>query len=427
MCHIILSGDLMNIFETLFLNLVLILFPLLIYIIFLSANKNIDKNTKGGIFSFLLLASLFFVYKYQVDEYAIISFLMANSLILIAYLKNKIFTANLLVFFLLIFFNISFNNIIFFLIPYLFLSLIYLLRKKINFNDFLFIDLFLGFYFLIFSIWLITYNSNLYLDLGIIDTILIYIFTYIIIHIIYFLYKIGEDTVNYNVNYKNLKHDEQIKLSLFKITHEIKNPIAVIKAYLDMLNVKDKKQVEKYIPIIKNEINRLLNLLQDFLLVNKANVAFDLMDINLLIEEVLKQELPIIESKKIKLISKLIDDEVYISGDYNRLSQVIINIIKNSIEAMDGRDNKVIKIKNNIKDDQLNIIIEDNGIGISKKNLKKIKEPFYTTKVRGTGLGVSLSDEIISAHNGVLDYESVLDKGTKVVIKLPLYRKDNYA
>ena len=73
----------------------------------------------------------------------------------------------------------------------------------------------------------------------------------------------------------------------------------------------------------------------------------------------------------------------------------------------------------------MNIIIEDNRSGISNKNLKKIKEPFYTTKNRGTGLGVSLSDEIIKAHNGSLLYESVLGKGTKVTIKLPLYGKEN--
>lgn len=238
------------------------------------------------------------------------------------------------------------------------------------------------------------------------------------------MYNLGENIIRYNVNYNALKHDCQIKMSLFKITHEIKNPIAVIKAYLDMMNIKDKKQVEKYIPIIQNEINRLLNLLQDFLLVNKANVAFDLMDMNMLIEDVVNQQLPLFKDRKIKFENDLIDDEIYINGDYNRLSQVIINIIKNSIEAIDNSKNGIIKIKDSIKDNSLNIIIEDNGSGISKKNLLKIKEPFYTTKNRGTGLGVSLSDEIIKAHSGTLTYESIEGVGTKVIIKLPLYGKE---
>ena len=125
--------------------------------------------------------------------------------------------------------------------------------------------------------------------------------------------------------------------------------------------------------------------------------------------------------KKIKLKVNLIDDEVYIKGDYNRLSQVLINIVKNSIEAI-NKENGVIKIKNYINKKYIIIVIEDNGYGISKKNLKKIKEPFYTTKNRGTGLGVSLSDEIIKAHGGTLTYVSKENIGTKVIIKLPLLK-----
>ena len=123
-----------------------------------------------------------------------------------------------------------------------------------------------------------------------------------------------------------------------------------------MLNTKDRKQVEKYIPIIKSEIDRLLNLLQDFLLVNKANVTFDLMDINMLIEDIISREIPLMEAKNIKFKSDLIDDEIYINGDYNRLSQVLINIIKNSIEAMENRKG-VITIKDIIKDNHINIIV----------------------------------------------------------------------
>ena len=210
-------------------------------------------------------------------------------------------------------------------------------------------------------------------------------------------------------------------MSLFKISHEIKNPIAVIKAYLDMMDLDNKNQVHKYIPIISDEVNRVLNLLQDFLLVNKVSIAFDIMDINLMIEDVIMKEKSLLDDKKIKLKVNLIDDEVYIKGDYNRLSQVLINIVKNSIEAI-NKENGVIKIKNYINKKYIIIVIEDNGYGISKKNLKKIKEPFYTTKNRGTGLGVSLSDEIIKAHGGTLTYVSKENIGTKVIIKLPLLK-----
>ena len=413
----------MNMFRILFFDLIFILFPILIYIVFLAANNSISTKMKGLLFDILLLSSIYIVYQYN-NDYVIINFLSLNSVVLIAYLKNRVISANLMAILLLIFYYNSFDLTIFMAVPYLFLFFFYNLKRSSKINEFIFIDLFLFTQYICLIFWLLWFNNNLYLSVTLFNTIFIMIFNYIIIHIIYLLYNLGENIIRYNVNYNALKHDCQIKMSLFKITHEIKNPIAVIKAYLDMMNIKDKKQVEKYIPIIQNEINRLLNLLQDFLLVNKANVTFDLMDMNMLIEDVVNQQLPLFKDRKIKFENDLIDDEIYINGDYNRLSQVIINIIKNSIEAIDNSKNGIIKIKDSIKDNSLNIIIEDNGSGISKKNLLKIKEPFYTTKNRGTGLGVSLSDEIIKAHSGTLTYESIEGVGTKVIIKLPLYGKE---
>ena len=415
----------MNMFSTLLFDLIFILFPFLIYILFLASNNSISNKTKKFLFDVLLMSALYIVYKYSLDDYIILNFLILNSLILIAYLKNRVLCANLIAVLLIICYKTHFNYIIFMLIPYVFLYLFYKLYQNNKVSDFLFIDLFLFTQYLFLILWLIFFNEKLYFDLTFINTILIMVFNYIIIHIIYLIYNLGENIIKCNVNYNALKHDCHIKMSLFKITHEIKNPIAVIKAYLDMMDVKNSKQVEKYIPIIQGEINRLLNLLQDFLLVNKSNITFDLMDMNMLLEDVVKKQLPLLKSKNIKFENDLIDDEIYINGDYNRLSQVIINIVKNSIEAIDKNKKGVIKIKNSIKNNVLNIIIEDNGTGISKKNLSKIKEPFYTTKIKGTGLGVSLSDEIIKAHKGLLKYESTEGVGTKVIIKLPLYGKED--
>ena len=109
-----------------------------------------------------------------------------------------------------------------------------------------------------------------------------------------------------------------------------------------MLNVHDSKQVKKYIPIISREIERLLILLQDFLLVNKNNVELDIMDINMLIEEVTMSFKPMLTEKSIELKMDIIDDEILIDGDYKRLSQVFINILKNSIEAMDKKRGTII-------------------------------------------------------------------------------------
>ena len=177
------------------------------------------------------------------------------------------------------------------------------------------------------------------------------------------------------------------------------------------------KDHERYIDILKDEMNNILLLLQDFLAMNKIKIQKEILDINLLLEDVVNQFEPVLKDKNIKFIYNICQDEVFIEGDYNRLNQVLINMIKNSIEAIENRG--VIKIDFEI-DKYFKIIIDDNGIGIPEDELEKIKEPFYTTKKNGTGLGVSLSIEIINAHNGKIEY-ILLKKGTRVIIELPIY------
>ena len=411
-------------FSTLFSDLIYILCPLFFYIVLISSNNSITNKAKCLIFDLLLLSIVYIVSSYITTIYPIITFLLLNSTIIIAYLRNRVIIANILSLLLIMLYYNSFNFMTFMIVPYVILNLFNIFKNKYNISDFLFIDLFLVIDYVFLIIWLFNSNYQVYKSLGLINMIFLVIFNYILIHIIYLLYNLGENIIKDNNKYKKIKQDSRVKTSLFKITHEIKNPIAVIKAYLDMMNVKNKKQVEKYIPIIKSEIDRLLNLLEDFLLVNKANISFNLMDRNMLIEDIINRELPLMEANNIEFTSDLIDDEVYINGDYNRLAQVLINIIKNSIEAMDNSDKKILTIEEVIKDNNVNIIVSDSGNGISKKILSKIKEPFYTTKNRGTGLGVSLSDEIVKAHNGTLDYKSKEFIGTKVTIKLPIIGED---
>ena len=139
----------------------------------------------------------------------------------------------------------------------------------------------------------------------------------------------------------------------------------------------------------------------------------------MLIEDVALKMESLIDNKKINLNLDLLDDELYINGDYNRLCQVIINILKNSVESIETSGN--INIKTILKNKKVNLIIEDNGCGMDKETLNKISEPFFTTKKRGAGLGVSLIYEIIEAHNAKINYQSEKEKGTIVTIKIPLF------
>ena len=245
---------------------------------------------------------------------------------------------------------------------------------------------------------------------------------FFITNIVCLMYENGKSIIQTHLTFKELQKEKQIRLSLFKITHEIKNPIAVCKGYLDMLNTNNNNQVKRYIPIIKSEIERLLTLLQDFLLINKNNLDLDIMDFNMLIEDTLNKLNPLLNENKINLNLNIIDDEIYINGDYNRLSQVLINLIKNSIEAVPKEKNGEINIITKIKKNKYIIIIEDNGEGMTNEVLTKMKEPFFTTKKRGSGLGVPLIYEIVEAHNGKIEYESEYGKGTKIILEMPLYQ-----
>ena len=185
-----------------------------------------------------------------------------------------------------------------------------------------------------------------------------------------------------------------------------------------MLDINNKEKIEKYIPIIRQEIDRSLNIMNDFMEFSKIKIDKEILDINVLLEDITEELNLILRNKNIKMTTKIPQDEVFINGDYNRLKQVFINIIKNSMESITEKGN--INIVTHTLKDKYYIEITDNGCGMDEYTLSKIKDLFFTTKTKGSGLGVSLSTEIIKAHNGTIDYTSKLGKGTKVVVKLPI-------
>ncbi len=108
---------------------------------------------------------------------------------------------------------------------------------------------------------------------------------------------------------------------------------------------------------------------------------------------------------EIQLIINYPDEEVYCLGQETQLSQVMMNLLSNAYDAAsDGPSPKWVKISFEKKEKQVEIIIQDSGIGISAENKLKIMEPFFTTKPlnKGTGLGLSISKSIIDQHEGIL-------------------------
>lgn len=238
---------------------------------------------------------------------------------------------------------------------------------------------------------------------------------YIIFIILYF-YVLLKLTYKFFIIYEEQKNDDNI---IFQIAHEVKNPIAVCKGYLDMLDLKKQDKINKYIPIVRSEMNRALTIMDDFLNLKRLTIKKDIMDLSLLLEDISVTMNSIMNNKNINLIIPKIEEEILLEADYDRLKQVFINLIKNSYEA----HSKNIDLNVLIKKDKVIVTIIDDGDGIEEKDLKKVGTIFYTTKVKGTGIGVSMSKEIIKLHQGSLKYESKLKEGTKVILTLPYFMK----
>lgn len=227
--------------------------------------------------------------------------------------------------------------------------------------------------------------------------------------------------MNLNTAIKELEKEKVLRTSLFKLTHEIKNPLAVCKGYLDMLDLNNKDKILKYIPIIKGEIERTLTLMDDYLDYTKVKIQKEEVDIYLLLNDIIESLELFFKENKINLEYSVPDDELYLRVDYNRIKQVIVNILKNATEARDiNKEELIIKIRTRVTKNYFKIIIEDNGIGMDKDVLEQVTDLFFTTKKNGTGLGTSLSKEIVELHGGKIKYLSEVGIGTTVIINLPI-------
>ncbi|MBQ6495152.1 MAG: HAMP domain-containing histidine kinase [Bacilli bacterium] len=407
----------MNIIKDDILNIILIFFPILIYFIYNCYRELTSEKYNGILFNLSLFISLYLCIKYGESNSYIKLLLFLNIPVLLAYTKKERKIAMLLSTIIILYTKYTLDKpIIVLLIQYVSFYTIYVLstRKKIsNKKLILVISLLQGFYM---SIQMFLYNNTNITD--IIEIVLSILIFYTIPFILLFLFDLADNVSSLYLTIREFEQEKQLRNSLFKITHEVKNPIAVCKGYLEMLDINNKEKIKKYIPIIKQEIDRSINIMSDFMEFNKIKIDKDILDINLLLEDITEEFKIILKSKKIKLNSRITQDEIYLNGDYNRLKQVFINLIKNSIESMEKEGN--IDIITHILKDYYYIEITDNGCGMDEYTLNHIKELFFTTKEKGSGLGVSLSNEIIKAHNGTIEYKSKPNKGTKVVVKLPI-------
>ncbi|PLR83975.1 PAS domain-containing sensor histidine kinase [Bacillus sp. V33-4] len=204
------------------------------------------------------------------------------------------------------------------------------------------------------------------------------------------------------------------------IAHEIRNPMTALKGFIQLLQGNMKDEHEMYFQVITSELQRIDSIINEFLILAKPQaVKFIESDVTRIVKETVELLTAQAVLHNVQFKTYYQDKLPLLFCEPNQLKKVFINIIKNAIEVMPKGGYITVSVKR-AAGDKIHIYVQDEGPGIPEEKLKKLGEPFYTTKERGTGLGLMVSYKIIEEHQGSIEVESQLGKGTIFHIFLPL-------
>jgi PAS domain S-box-containing protein len=210
------------------------------------------------------------------------------------------------------------------------------------------------------------------------------------------------------------------------VAHEVNTPLAVISSYSQML----RKQMPsgdpgyKLLEKITAQTFRASEIVNNLLSFSRMNAAeFSAVDIHKVIQETLSLLEHPLKTARITVRSDLAAATPSVTGNAGKLQQVFLNLFLNARDAMPGGG--VLEVRTSLVDGRVEIAVTDSGVGISREHVKKIYDPFFTTKTagKGTGLGLSVSYGIVQEHGGSISVESQLGRGTTFKLDFPLSRK----
>lgn len=213
------------------------------------------------------------------------------------------------------------------------------------------------------------------------------------------------------------------------IAHEIKNPLASMSIYLQLLNKKldkdgsiTKEEAQKSLSIIGDEIERLNSMAVDFLFaVKPMKVDQKIKNINSVVEKTVSLIKAEVEDSNIALEVDLKSGIPSVAIDENLIEQCLLNLIRNAIQAFDSKSfDKKIVISTYQDGNEIYLAVSDNGCGMTDTQLTRIFEPYYTTKANGTGLGLTTIFKIVKEHAGEINVNSHPGTGSEFTIKLPV-------
>ncbi|MBD3180657.1 HAMP domain-containing protein [Candidatus Poribacteria bacterium] len=242
-------------------------------------------------------------------------------------------------------------------------------------------------------------------------------------------------TVNLRKLYEEVEQrSRQIVELSASVAHEVRSPISAIQGFTELLeeDMDENDPGHEYIADIKREIKTLNSKITDFIHFAKPmEIELIPLDITEIIYSAMASMDKEVLDNNVSVITNLDDPLPLIQGDFEQLRSLFTNLIRNAIQSMVNGGTLIINAEpthsendDNRQNQYLMIKVEDNGCGMSEDSLERAFEPFFTTKGSGTGLGLAIVNKIIQAHDGRIELQTELDKGTTVKVFLPVLKDD---
>ncbi|HWO95682.1 MAG TPA: ATP-binding protein [Bacillus sp. (in: firmicutes)] len=208
------------------------------------------------------------------------------------------------------------------------------------------------------------------------------------------------------------------------ISHEVRNPLTVVKGFIELLKDPGLSQEvrEQYIQHVVRELNSAESIINDYLAFAKpAAEKVEHISIDREIRNIIEVIKPLANMNSVTISDKLVPGMVL--GNTKYFQQCFLNLIKNGIEAMPNGGK--LSVVSSVNKTDITIEISDNGVGMTKEQINRFGEPYYSSKEKGTGLGSMVAVRIIQTMKGTLDIKSTLNEGTTMTITFPVYRDEN--